>query len=519
MSNFKTELLFQLIKSLTKAEKRSFKLYAYRSGNRNESKFIQLFDALDGMTDYMEEVLLKKVPGIKKSQLSNIKAHLYKQILTSLRLTQSNKAELQIQEHIEYAHILYDKGLYKHSLQMLEKARNLAMEMESNILILEILDFEKLIESQYITRSINSRAEQLTRQTEYYYGVSNNTNDLSNLALRLYGLYINLGHVRNRKDLLIVRRFMRAHKPEVQLENLSFFEKLYFFQAQVWYYYIVQDFLMCYRYAQKWIDLFLERPNMIRKYPPLYIKGLHNLLAALFNLQHYRKFVEVLELLEEFEKKESSVNFNTEILTFLYIYTNRINKYYMEGRFSDGLKLIPEVEEKIRMYNTHLDQHRVLVFYYKIACLYFGSGNNLKAIEYLEKVIQFRDVSLRTDIQCFARILNLIAHYEEGLDEKLEYQVKSVYHFLGKMEDLQLIQKEIFIFLRKLGKITPFNLKREFSELRKKIYRLSHNKYERRPLLYLDILSWLDSKIEDRPVQDVMRGKFLEAKHGGLTQF
>ncbi len=58
-----------------------------------------------------------------------------------------------------------------------------------------------------------------------------------------------------------------------------------------------------------------------------------------------------------------------------------------------------------------MDQHRVLVFYYKIACLYFGSGDNNNAIVYLNKIIQLRIGNLRADIQCFARILHLIAHY------------------------------------------------------------------------------------------------------------
>ena len=38
-----------------------------------------------------------------------------------------------------------------------------------------------------------------------------------------------------------------------------------------------------------------------------------------------------------------------------------------------------------REYGPFLDKHRVLVFYYKIACLYFGSGDNEKAIDYLNR--------------------------------------------------------------------------------------------------------------------------------------
>ncbi len=45
---------------------------------------IQLFDALDKMVSYDEGQLLKN-KSIKKQQLSNLKAQLYRQVLSSLR--------------------------------------------------------------------------------------------------------------------------------------------------------------------------------------------------------------------------------------------------------------------------------------------------------------------------------------------------------------------------------------------------------------------------------------------------
>jgi len=47
MTNEVKDPLFILIKSLTKSEKRQFKLYAGRLGNNSDSKFIALFNYLD----------------------------------------------------------------------------------------------------------------------------------------------------------------------------------------------------------------------------------------------------------------------------------------------------------------------------------------------------------------------------------------------------------------------------------------------------------------------------------------
>ena len=46
---------------------------------------VDAFDAIDKLKEYDEKILLKRLPDVQKAQLSNLKAHLYKQILASLR--------------------------------------------------------------------------------------------------------------------------------------------------------------------------------------------------------------------------------------------------------------------------------------------------------------------------------------------------------------------------------------------------------------------------------------------------
>ena len=181
----------------------------------------------------------------------------------------------------------------------------------------------------------------------------------------------------------------------------------------------------------------------------------------------------------------------------------------MEGTFTEGTKLIPELVEIIDEDRYNWDNHRVMVFYYRIASMYFGSSNFDHAITYLNLIINQKNPDYRGDIQAFARILNLISHFELGNTQLVEYQVKSVYRFLGKMNDLGDVQKEIFRFVRRIPRIQENELKKEFINLRDKLSILRKNPFEQRPFLYLDIISWLESKIENRPVEDVIRDNFL----------
>jgi hypothetical protein len=101
--------LFQLIKSLSKSEKRQFKLYVGRLGVNSDSKFLNLFNFLDKANNYNETAILDS--GIvKKQQLANVKAHLYKQILISLKLSPSHQnVRAQVREQLDFASILYHK--------------------------------------------------------------------------------------------------------------------------------------------------------------------------------------------------------------------------------------------------------------------------------------------------------------------------------------------------------------------------------------------------------------------------
>ncbi|MFI5164653.1 MAG: hypothetical protein ACHQHP_05340, partial [Bacteroidia bacterium] len=144
MSNTLSIHLFQLVKSLSKAEKRHFKLYASRNSSVKDKKFIRLFDALNKMKDYSEEKLSFLFPRINTSHLSNLKAHLYEQILQSQRILHQKKNEFYIRTYLDYARVLYDKGLYMQSLLHLEKAKQTAQNNQQNVLMLEIAEFEKL---------------------------------------------------------------------------------------------------------------------------------------------------------------------------------------------------------------------------------------------------------------------------------------------------------------------------------------------------------------------------------------
>jgi hypothetical protein len=338
---------------------------------------------------------------------------------------------------------------------------------------------------------------------------------MSNLSLQLYSWYIRHGVARNEKDEEAVQEFFEKNMPTDLSNCQGFYERLYLYQSFVWYGFIRQDFLLYYRYAQKWVDLFEKEPFMIVIETSQYIKGMHNLLGAHFDLLNDQKFRETLKQFEDFSTSELvKNNVNNRIQTFVYLYISKLNQHFIYGTFTEGLALVPYIEDKLKEYWIYLDRHRILVFYYKIACLYFGSGDYGKTVDYLNKIINWK-VDLRTDLQCYSRLLHLIAHYELGNFDLLEYLIKSVYRFMAKMENLSRVEEEIFRFLRKSFTLAPDQLKPEFGKLVEKLRAYEMNRFETRAFMYLDIISWLESKIRHVPVQDVIREKYLTGRRRG----
>jgi len=508
MANNQKDFLFVLIKSLSKSEKRQFKIFASRLETSSNTKFIELFNILDKSEVYDEKAILKS-GTIKKVQLSNLKSYLYKQILVSIRLNiPSQNIRYQLREQIDFAVILYNKGLYKQSLKILDKTKQQAIENDEKYMAFEIVEFEKLIESQYITRSIQGRADELVIQAKELNYKNTISSKLSNLSLQLYGTMLKTGYVKSDEEYKYIDDYFVKHTAHLNQSKFGFREKYWFYNANLWRSFLVQDFLSCYKYAMKWVTLFYDNTNMIFLNPVFFLKGNHYLLESLFMLKYKTNFKKYLNLLEETTNDPRfPVNDNVASLSFLYLYNNKLNYHILEGTFAESEYLIPEILNKIKIHNEHLDEHHEMMFYYKIASIYFGNEKYQECIVYLEKIINNKNLYVREDLACFSRLLCLIAHYESGKDFNLESQLLSTYKFLIKMNDLHKVQKEIIRFLKNLSNLYPSDIKKEFIKMRARFIELEKDTYEKRAFLYLDIISWLESKIENRKISDIIKEK------------
>ncbi|MEM9897709.1 MAG: hypothetical protein AAF789_15235, partial [Bacteroidota bacterium] len=474
------------------------------------------FDFFDKMESFDEEKLVNKFSHLKANTLANHKSLLYKTLLTSLRLLRNEDPAIAIKDLISSANVLHNKGLYRQSLSQLQKAKNLSIKNGMDILRLEVVEFEKKIETRYVTGSEPNRANDLTAESEtlrhnfYYQG------SWSDLSLRLYDYYLKYGLVRNKEDFEQVSSFFEKNKPNQETALGS--DIIYYYQSYVWFYHITQNFTACYRYAKKWCILFEDSPILLQNEPEMYIRGFHNVLSSLFFCDDLKRFEIEFEKLERYLlETQDDFNENQRIQAFTYLETARLNLFSMRGHFSEGSDYCNHFLDRLESYVNRMDTHRVLVFRYKIASIYFGGGNYHQALKQLNEINNHPTSTLKEDIQVYARFLTVIAHFELGDDDLLFFQIKSTYRFMLKMKDFQQIHSAIFRFLRKSIYMDRSTLIPYFKELRTELLKIVEDRYEKRPMLYLDIISWLDSKLEKKSVEEIIRRKkFNEGSQSSL---
>ena len=86
---------------------------------------------------------------------------------------------------------------------------------------------------------------------------------------------------------------------------------------------------------------------------------------------------------------------------------------------------------------------------------------------------------------------------------------------MSRMENLTVVEEEMFAFLRNNFYVSSKKLKPALEAFLLKIKRFEKNRFETRAFNYLDIISWVEGKVYEKPMASIIRTKYLQNKHRG----
>ncbi|MBS1516717.1 MAG: hypothetical protein JSS91_01375 [Bacteroidetes bacterium] len=500
-----TDDLFQLIKSLEQSEKRYFKVFAsLHIKDAENNQYLKLFDAIDGQGSYDEKELKKIFAGEKFiRQIHVAKNYLYGNILKSLRLYHAERSKVnELMDILRDVQILFDKSLYKQCRKLLNKAKKIAYTYEKHAQILAVLDWEKTL-ARTGSYSDTNESELLSYYNEHNLATEklSNLNEYWNLATKAFLFRKKKGDIRDKKDL---NKFNDIFKHKLLLSDkyaTSFLSKTFYYNLKGLYYLTNKDFNNLLIYAEKTVKLLEDNPVLMKE--DNYIASLYNLLLVQIELKKFDNALTTINRIRSIDT--SSPALNTRI--FVTSYDTEINLYMKTGEFQKGEKLVPMIDEGLEKMKSRINKESKILFDYNIAYVYFGLNKYEQSLKRINEIINDKDLKIREDIQCFARVINLLIHYELGNFDLIEYIIKSTKRYLSSKNKFNKFESITLDQIRKLISGKNTDKKYIFVEWKKKLESISDDILEINAFEYFDLSSWIDSKLSGKTFTEIIKDK------------
>ncbi|MEL6867440.1 MAG: hypothetical protein AAFP19_23645, partial [Bacteroidota bacterium] len=327
--------LFQLIQSMSKQEKRYFKLQASMHRSKGNNNYLRLFEAIDRQTAYDEDKIRKKFEGEAfLRQLHVAKNYLYKLIINSLRLYQEAHNEDKFPLLMRNAQILYSKGLYKQSEKMLEKARKLALENERYLQLLEVFrwkhhNIHSKSDFKALERYLNVDFQQELKLLDIY----RNFLEFRLLHDRVFISYWKKGSIRKQEEKEALSQLFEYPLYQSVNQAQSFNARMFYHNARFTYYFLIGELDHCYQHIKALVVMFEDLPKNRLKgaKEKRYISSLINLHIIQKQLQYHQESLQSLRKLRSIPARSMAQkarlvtrSYNLELA--LYLSTGQFGK-------------------------------------------------------------------------------------------------------------------------------------------------------------------------------------------------
>lgn len=499
--------LFKLIKSLTKSEKRFFKLSSsLQSGEKN---YLKIFDFIEAQNDYNETDLKKafeKETFIK--HLPSEKNHLYKLILKSLRSYYAEQSvSSSLKQEIKNVEILYNKALYKECEKFVARAKQTARKFEKFYYWFELINWEKkLLESAYEAGEFGTDLDKLVEEEEMVIARLRNLAEYTIIYSKINLIFRSGGFTRNEKERGVVADIADYHL--IKGKNTALSTK-----AASICYYIKGLCAATNRNYDDSFQFFNRTKEILDNNPFIKMDAAQRYVMTLFHLLRCHvdngDFDQAKALIEEIRGLQKAKGFNSidiSVRIFANTYNQELVLLHKTGEFEQSIDLIPTIEKKHNEYGGKVSKEMEVLITYNKAYSYFGIGDHKKALFYLNEVLNDNEQNLRQDVYSFARLFNLVIHFELENYDFLEYVVKSTNRYLSKHERDYQIENTFIKYIRKLSKNhTDVNRLEIFEAMSKEITELLKDHNERVVLEYFDVAAWIKSKIKKISFEEAVK--------------
>lgn len=469
MKESPTDDLFELIKSMSRSEKRYFKLDAKKGSGNESNSYLKLFDTLNGMDEYDEARLYKKLKGEPLlDRLTTEKNYLYYAILKSMRNYWSDKSVYsRIKDMILNANYLLDRGLYEQSEKMLKKAKKLAKEYEQSASLLEINRLERSVYMNLQIRSLKSKFEELVEEKE------ESLNRVSQEMKFSDYKYLIFSKEFSKHKRIVEKNRIQAFKEEFPIEKTdektinsvhSFYE---FYQSQAYYYRVLGDFDKAFLCKLKVIDWWEKNELFKKEYFHKYMGDLMNYVSLSYASKRLDLIPSVLNKIE----KEKPATFHQERLVFTTLALSKMLFYLNKGMFEESQNFVKTIENKFNKY--YIRKALKTSIYGNIAILYFILSEFETCIKWIDKIVEHKKNEQRQDVQRYIRVIKIICLFELDKLNEFENACRSTIRYIDATtpDKNRVFEYEVILGLKRIASLPLEGLNEGFDNFKQFLQR------------------------------------------------
>lgn len=508
----KQEPLFDLISSLSQAEKRYFRLFASNASGENEKNYVHLFDLIEKQTKdgngYDESAI---VSALNTKYFAQLKRHTYLKVMECLRSFDAHQSvDVSIATLLHEFEILLQRSLYKQSRKVLQKAKKLAEQQQRFHFMLlinkhetRLLRYENdldqleqhLLSVQYDLPAI---LEHIAQEV-----------DLDQSFVHILKWNKALEFVRNDEELSTLKRQF-SKTLAVDRNALSVDARLKHSYIEGLFHFFVGDFVKSAASFHTHLREIRQHPSLIRAQMPTYVRALGNSAMLNLKLEQFDNFYQDFNELQRIDKQPALIQNYVTYSTYMF----QLMYFTQVGLFEEAVQCIDTNASTIQALEADMKSKDVMVVErtyvaFNAMNAHLGHGNLKGALRILNDFLNSTEEHHKRDVYCIARLLHAFIHFELGNADLLEYTLQNTFRFLEKRERLYQLETEVMNFIQQALTLNdPKAFRNALIQLRNNIAPLKAQVFERNAFEHFDFLSWLEAHLSEQSFGAVVRQRF-----------
>lgn len=500
--------LYELIRSLSKSEKRYFKLFAGMQGR--DKKYLRLFDAIDQLEEYDEELLKQQFDREKFiRQFSVAKNYLRSMIMKSLRLYHSGGSVIsRLHEMMIDAQILTDRGLRSQARKIAAKAETTARRYGRFH-----MEVEAVVRRHGLEAKTTMTAEGLRRMAEEQRDVLRRLENLVEYGILFYEVarLVSRGNdVRSPEELAELDRLVSSPLLQSPDRPLSPRALMRYHWIRAAGHYARGKSEESLRESMGIIDLIESDESLLPEHISLYVAAVSNVMLVYEEIGAGEEFEQVMQKLRtraQQSVRQMKRRSREEGRIFTLLYSHLLSIHAKQREFERGLDLVPEIEAALEEYGDVLDPTPRLAILMRICSLCAAAGDYRRALDYSNRILLEPEPIEGGAIYRSARLLNLVVHYELGNRRLLKTLLPATERFLRARDAFHGVESSVVELLHELGSVRSRRKEIElFTRFRDRLLELQEDPLERHPLHFFSYADWADgycpeTSHDDEPVK------------------